>query len=234
MKYCSILTVMIVFLLSSCDKDNDLDKKSIVPLSVGNKWTYKLFQIEEGQKVEYENSTITIDKKTTLNIDGEAITAFQKTLKQGNFSSQSFVGTSSDGFYNLGEIVDLTNMVQSSTSHQIVYLGEDTLKYKMLGAKYPIKLSDKWETNKIGLSYESENGVITITSKSMTVSVECIETNKLIKTGLREFECIGYKYNAGDYYDIVYYAVGYGIIKTESYELGELVAYSILADIKLN
>ena len=238
MKYFKItLTILIIFLIS-CEKEEGLKTNStdIVPLKVGNKWSYTTYLYEEGKEVENGTTTTSVDKLVYLTINREVVKSFQVKNTSGDLYTNRFVGVTPNGYTEYGLIADFDNMIYSESSRRIIYIGNnDTITYNSLIAKYPVQANETWTTKNSysNLDYDASKGAITVEIQVDTVDVECVETNKTINTGIGSYSCIGYRYGDNDNYTISYYSIGYGMIKSEFYENGEIEGYSILTGIDL-
>jgi hypothetical protein len=235
MKYLIIISITLTFLLTSCEKEGlETNSKDIVPIEIGNKWVYTSYLIEDNQETEPQTSTLTIDSQTSLTINGELIETYQIKNTTGDLYSYKFVDNVSNGFIEYGQIIMIH--IETSGSRRIIIKNEnDTITYNSLIAKYPVQKGEKWETENIYYNYDYDESLeaFTIEAKIDTFEIECIETSMSIQTDLGKFSCVGYKYVENESYSIVYYAVGFGRIKSEFYENGELTAYSILTDIDI-
>ena len=238
MKYFNITLMILIFFLTSCEKDEGLETNSadIFPLKVGNKWSYTTYLYQDNQEVQYETSSTSVDKRVNLTISGELVESFQIKITTGDLYTNRFVGNTSSGYTEYGLITDFDHMVQYSGSRRSVFIGDDdTLTYNSLKAKYPVQANEKWKTENSysHYDYDGESGANIIEIKVGTVEIECVETSKTINTDVGNFKCIGYRYGDNEYYSINYYSIGYGMIKSEFYENGEIEGYSILTDIVL-
>lgn len=122
-------------LLAACDaSEPDVPVMSLVPLAVGNSWTYS------GWYLGPENSfTVTVSLPDTLSvlIDGQRRVAYQQTYRQGavTFPYRWLIANENDGHYYYGGVA-----------------ATDTFAYRALAFRYPGRAGETYPLTRLAFS----------------------------------------------------------------------------------
>lgn len=211
MRIFTIFLLIFFIFIFGCNKDdnsvNQVQNNSgvIMPLKVGNQWTYIDSSFaENGSLISTDSSRLGITGKTNIFYNGQSIEVFYwNWLNINNNQPEDFkwlARNETEGLYMYGGR----------------YLDSNFVFQKTLDTKYPVNVGDTWE--RITYSFRR---IITGDSSfysfyiSDTVLVTCISINQKFITAIGEFECYVYNYqrvisNENDYI-YLYYAkdVGY-------------------------
>jgi len=203
-----IIIVVISFIFFSCSYDKSTnpqveDQIEIMPLKVGNSWTYNINQFNQNI---IKKSVIT--EKITISYENENIEVY--VLSWYTLVNDSLI-TDSVFYYYKNEDDGLYRYYSNK---------------KELIAKYPIEPNESWtipgETEELG------NGVIIIIT--LPRSFECVSKNEEITTPIGTFECIKYVENSINLISpsYFYYCPGIGLVSfTSSITSKELIDYHL-------
>lgn len=195
----SILSV----LLLGCDSDNNpttsefLQNGVIVPLKVGNYWSYIDSSFTENGILEkVDSSTLSITGYSDVSYKGSNLQVFHWTwIFEGQSSNFSWLfRNETDGLYSYG-----TRSLDSN------YIYDKSLLFK-----YPVKVNDSWQNIE---HYSSPGDTIYY---SDTIAYTCISINEKFITPGGVFSCIVYnskRNNNYDFYDsYIYFAKNIGYL----------------------
>lgn len=195
-----------VFMLFSCSYDNTTDPNinidPIMPLKVGNSWTYNCHYLTEDciDKAVVTGTTI-------LEVDGRhslVVVVTWYTLTNGEWIED-------DIHYYKNEFKGLYRYYENK---------------KELIVKYPIEVHETWSLP--GETEDWGNGIVGIISWPRTY--ECLQKGREIETPAGTFNCIKYVETSPFYMypTYSYYFPGVGLIKSScGYTYRELIEYYI-------
>lgn len=181
MKTLNILILFFFLIVWGCTKDdnpindNGLSVSSIMPLKVGNSWTFldSLFN-ENGTFNRVDTSQLKITGKTIISYQDKDIEVYYWDwidLKNGQPSEIILLcGNDSNGF----------NIYGGKYLDSIIVLG------KFLFLKYPAEVGEEWDY--ISIYYQSDR-LFTIGDTS---KITCISVNEKLKTAKGTISCYTY------------------------------------------
>lgn len=182
-----IITITIILFCCSnkSTKPSDEYKNVIMPLSIGNSWTYV---VEHNWETYYRKVVIT--EKTNINYCNENIEVF--VLSWYTYENKSWIADSIYYYYK-NEIDGLYNY---------------TPNRKELIAKYPVEVDENWEVPEI-ITQDS------IPLFIPPICFQCISDSEEITTIAGDFDCIEYEEYSMGYLapQYLYYCPDIGLIK---------------------
>ena len=219
----TILLILIVVFLVSCNKEDDLITFELVPLEIGNRWEYNSYQIQGGEEILIGNSIVELDSLFTLNINNEEILTYREITTDGYFTHTRYVNNGKIGFYSYGVYADLN--IETVGAIVVDYKGDYLLTYESLIAKYPISSGEKWNMTDIGFRNEiTDNGdTLIIRPFEYQIEIMCFDSDVNITADKVSFDCVGYLIGDSENYSKIYYSNGIGRVMTETFENGELI-----------
>lgn len=181
MRKLQLLLIVVILLFSGCKSDNPVDPNEesinvIMPLQVGNQWTYIDSTFDENDALVYVDSLkLGIIGKTNIKHEGENIDLFHWSWisNEGGipYGDQRLARNENDGLSFFGKRI----------------LDENYVHGKSLEIKYPAAVGDTWEVE--SFLYSSEDSSFS-TGNSMFVT--CKSINEKFLTSLGEMECYVY------------------------------------------
>lgn len=160
-----------MFIVTSCTKDDEVLKKDVFyPLSVGNKWTYEIYNANNN--LSTEEQFFSVVKDTILISESELYEAFiveTYTTSEDNYKWKIFQGHDSN-----------SNLVQYGAQVQGASIIDKSIQFRK-----NVKTGDSWNYNH--LVYNEEDGI-----RSDVNEMECIKLDTTITTKAGTFTCIKY------------------------------------------
>ncbi|GAF05832.1 hypothetical protein [Saccharicrinis fermentans] len=171
MKYRIYQLLSLMFIVTSCTKDDEVLKKDVFyPLSVGNKWTYEIYNANNN--LSTEEQFFSVVKDTILISESELYEAFiveTYTTSEDNYKWKIFQGHDSN-----------SNLVQYGAQVQGASIIDKSIQFRK-----NVKTGDSWNYNH--LVYNEEDGI-----RSDVNEMECIKLDTTITTKAGTFTCIKY------------------------------------------
>ncbi|MGE0076874.1 MAG: hypothetical protein AB7S48_03350 [Bacteroidales bacterium] len=188
----------------ACDKNDDDQNKtdSIIPVKMGNKWTYSTYYIHDQTDV-----SATYEIGDLVNING--------------INSYKYITAESSS--------NIVSLIKNDTGGNYVIVGAysdvDTLITPSITYKLNAKKGDSWEYNDIIINEDYE-------FESRTLTMLCTNIDTLITTPKGSFKCMAFKHtpNSGEDVFREFISKNTGIIKIEHYEEGNLFSYTELTN----
>jgi hypothetical protein len=223
----SFLALLLFSVLSipACNNSNPVNSEEsppgvLVPLKVGNYWTYELSYYINGQPNGLTDTfTVRIVADTNLTYEGITHKATVREILHNKSNTVSeakwFESNGDDGLYNLGGFSE-----------------EDTLLTKFLELKYPVNVGESWEVPRLVYHLGLRKFMFTD-----TLTYTCVAKDSLFETFNKSFNCYVFHYKKEipeddvsgleDFY--LFYAPGIGLVglerKFENYLLDKLTLY---------
>lgn len=192
-RFSTSLVVAGVLALGACDSPGaEPDDRPLVPLAVGNSWTFASWYLDESWADTFR---VEITGERTVRIDGADRRAFEQTLHRGGPSPYRWLyGNEPDGLHLYGGVSDT-----------------DTLLEGGLYLKYPARKGERYPFKR--LAYHPDLGFYV----SHTLTMHVVTTDTTITVGGRPLRCYGYRFryrpadDVGEQWDVYeYYSPGAG------------------------
>lgn len=171
----SILLFLIVIITSCDDKTDSQVSGVIMPLKVGNYWTFVDSSFDDaGLFIEADTSTLSITGKKTIEYAGTLYEVYLWTWITYGADHSWLAWNGDDGLYLFG----------GTTTNQ------DYILTKTLSVKYPAEISDQWE--KYNVTYSSMDSSFRI---SDTTVITCSSLDAILASPLGNLSCYTYEYS---------------------------------------
>lgn len=215
-------------MVTSCNKDNPTSsppaKTVLVPLTVGNNWSYQVTGFVNGELIEGFTDTVVVRivDKLTVNTNGSSYeVGIEDLFRPRTNSATDFKWldwNGNDGFYRVGGV--------SST---------DTLIQKFLNLKFPVNKGENWRVPLLVYNFGTNKF-----SLDDTLTYTCISIDSTFETLAGTFQSYVYNYSISKIEDDVvinddiyeYYSPGIGLVgrETKDLEFGIIRFRQILYD----
>jgi len=181
MRKLQLLFLLVLLLFSGCRDENPVDPNEesidvIMPLKVGNLWTYVDSTFDKnGALVFVDSIKLGVTGKTNINYEGENIELFYWSWIIGKTGTPY-------GYHRLAR-----NEIDGLSFFGERILDENFVQGKSLEIKYPVAVGDTWEVEFFLSSSEDSSF-----STGNSVFVTCKSINEKFLTNLGEMECYVY------------------------------------------
>lgn len=219
MKLLHVLSsIIMMFVLIGCPDENapqPTPKQSeIVPLALGNKWTYKKeysYKDEKGNTISKEETYI-ISHDSVRNIDGKQVFTETGSVIGGTTQTWAYVYNDDMGYWN----------------------SDRTLAHTQLLAKHPGNVGDKWGEG-TGITTDGEGNTI----EEYYYYYYIVSTNTAVKANNKNYNCYQYRLQFCDLktkepilnsYTDTYYAENIGFVMMKQVHEGKEVLQIELMD----
>lgn len=203
-KHLLVLATISVVLVSCGEDDNDVKQSSIIPMGVGNEWTFidSTFNYLSGES-ETDTSKIQYD--------------YYEVYGYSGYSQVSIEGL---------DPISLLNTDDAGNFVEYTFLS-DTLVFRTLYYKKNAHKGETWSA-KTAFYTDYDYPNVTVFEYDM----KCICSDTLIHTPKGDFSCKGYSYslNNGDDVIVTYLSENVGWVLRLHYEDGHLFTKRILLD----
>lgn len=219
---------IVTLMVTSCNKDNPTSsppaKTVLVPLTVGNNWSYQVTGFVNGELIEGFTDTVVVRivDKLTVNTNGSSYeVGIEDLFRPRTNSATDFKWldwNGNDGFYRVGGV--------SST---------DTLIQKFLNLKFPVNKGENWRVPLLVYNFGTNKF-----SLDDTLTYTCISIDSTFETLAGTFQSYVYNYSISKIEDDVvinddiyeYYSPGIGLVgrETKDLEFGIIRFRQILYD----
>ena len=226
----NLLLLFCALVILGCEKNpNDPNKESeydinmvepdlesvLIPLSVGNSWSYEQLFYMSGEVVEglTDSGKVKIVGDTTIDYEGQcyrvAIWNDFHPLDEPK-DHRWFFGNGTDGMYLLGGV--------SST---------DTIVVKILYRKYPAQEGDTWRVPRLSYYLLPKEFFF-----DDSITYTCVSTDEEFETPLGTFVCYVYHYRIKPEEDVLAYWEYYDYFAPDIGNVGVIIRSSLTGSLK--
>jgi len=221
MKHTFLLLMVLVFfpsLFVACDKENsgdeDLKVSALVPIKLGNSWTYK--ETHYHSYFDVQETTIDTFSQTVTgpySINGVNYYSMEDS-KEIQFPNYTRLLFGNDAYGNMMTYGGFSNI--------------DTLIFNSVYLKKNATSGEVWTTSGLGMNYEDYSFI------ENPCTFKCISTDTLITTPKGNFHCMAFEdISEEEYLSRFFITVNIGVIKVESFESDRLMNVRELIDYKV-